>query len=214
VTRPPLLRPATGADLPSLYRVCLATGDHGRDATAQYAGDPDALGRIYVGPYVTFEPGLSFALEDDQGVCGYVLAARDSDAFYRRYETDWRPGLRRQFPAPTGDAGGWTPLEQVYYAYHHPDYFCPEPYAAYPSHLHIDLLPRVQGRGHGRRMIEHVTTALIEQGSPGVHLGVSVRNAGARAFYQRLGFSELTRVGTDADGCIYLGMALTSSGSR
>lgn len=208
------LRPATIDDLPAMYHVCLKTGDHGRDAEAFYAGDPDALGRIYVGPYVTFEPDLSFALEDDGGVCGYVLAARDSHAFYRRYDADWRPGLCRQFPAPTGDAGGWTPLEQVYHAYHNPDYFCPEPYAAYPSHLHIDLLPRAQGRGHGRRMIRHVTRALVERGSPGVHLGVSVLNAGGLAFYQRLGFSELARVGTAADGCIYLGLALTAAGSR
>jgi ribosomal protein S18 acetylase RimI-like enzyme len=214
VTGAPLLRRATSADLAALYRVCLKTGDHGQDAEAFYASDPDALGRIYVGPYVTLEPDLSFALEDGDGVCGYVLAARDSRAFYRRYDTEWRPGLCRQFRAPTGDPGAWTRLEEAYHAYHHPDYFCPEPYAAYPSHLHIDLLPRVQGRGCGRRMIEHVTKALIERGSPGVHLGVSVRNAGAQAFYQRLGFSELARVGTAADGCIYLGMAFTPSGPR
>jgi ribosomal protein S18 acetylase RimI-like enzyme len=214
VTPPPVLRPATLADLASLYHVCLKTGDHGQDAEAFYSSDPDALGRIYVGPYVTFEPELSFALEDDLGVCGYVLAARDSHTFYQRYEQDWRPGLCRQFRAPTGDSGGWTRLEQVHHAYHDPDYFCPEPYAAYPSHLHLDLLPRVQGRGHGRRMIGHVTSALVERGSPGVHLGVSVLNTGAQAFYRRLGFSELTRMGTAADGCIYMGMTLPPSGSR
>jgi ribosomal protein S18 acetylase RimI-like enzyme len=214
VTGAPFLRPATSADLAALHHVCLKTGDHGRDATAFYASDPDALGRIYVGPYVTLEPDLSFALEDAKGVCGYVLAARDSRDFYRRYDADWRPDLCRRFRAPTGDPTDWTRVEQVYHAYHHPDYFCPEPYGAYPSHLHIDLLPRVQGRGHGRRMIDHVARTLAERGSPGVHLGVSVLNAGAQAFYQRLGFSELTRVGTASDGCIYLGMALTPSSPR
>jgi hypothetical protein len=107
------LRPAAIDDLPALYYVCLKTGDHGHDGEAFYAGDPDALGRIYVGPYVTFEPDLSFALEDDQGVCGYVLAARDSREFYARYEADWRPELCEQFRAPTGDARAWTRLEQA-----------------------------------------------------------------------------------------------------
>jgi ribosomal protein S18 acetylase RimI-like enzyme len=60
-------------------------------------------------------------------------------------------------------------------------------------------------------MIAHVTSALVDRGSPGVHLGVSVLNTNAQAFYRRLGFAELARVGNDADGCIYLGMSLTAS---
>ena len=51
-------------------------------------------------------------------------------------------------------------MQQVHHSYHHPDYFCPEPYEAYPSHLHIDLLPRAQGRGYGRRMIEQIMETL------------------------------------------------------
>ncbi|MGW1607346.1 hypothetical protein ACWCQV_41735, partial [Streptomyces eurythermus] len=30
--------------------------------------------------------------------------------------------------------------------------------AAYPAHLHIDLLPRWQGRGHGRRLLHTFRT--------------------------------------------------------
>ena len=89
-----------------------------------------------------------------------------------------------------------------------PDYFCPEPYEAYPSHLHIDLLPRAQGRGLGRRMLEEVMDTLARRGSPGAHLGVSTLNRRALGFYQRLGFRELVRVGSAADGCIYMGIAL------
>jgi len=46
---------------------------------------------------------------------------------------------------------------------------------------------------------------LRQRGSPGAHLGVSVLNTPALGFYQKLGFRELIRVGTGADGCIYLG---------
>jgi hypothetical protein len=38
--------------------VCLKTGDHGEDAEPLYREDPDALGRIFVGPYLAFEPEL------------------------------------------------------------------------------------------------------------------------------------------------------------
>ena len=122
-----------------------------------------------------------------------------------------RSGARRlcaEFAAPQGDSRHWTPVQQVYHVYHHPDYFCPEPYDAYPSHLHIDLLPRAQGRGHGRRMMEQVMEMLRRRGSPGAHLGVSMLNARAQAFYTHLGFRELTRTGSGADACLYMGMAL------
>jgi GNAT superfamily N-acetyltransferase len=201
-----VVRPATPGDELAAYVVCLKTGDHGQDAEALYREDPDALGRIFVGPYLAFEPELSLVLQDDDGICGYALGAFDSRAFYARYEQEWRPELCRRFPAPQGEASLRTPVQQVYHAYHHPDYYCPEPYDVYPSHLHIDLLPRAQGRGYGRRMLERVIDTLRRRGSPGAHLGLSALNTRAYGFYGRLGFRELTRVGSGSDACIYMGM--------
>lgn len=199
------IRLARPGDEPGAYYVCLKTGDHGKDGEPFYRDDPDALGRIFVGPYLAYEPDLSLVLEDDEGICGYALGAFDSRAFYARYEAEWRPGLCARFPAPQGDPRQWTRVQQVHHWYHHPDYFCPEPYEAYPSHLHIDLLERARGRGFGRRMIEQVMEKLRRRGSPGAHLGVSVLNTMALGFYQHLGFRELVRVGTAIDGCIYMG---------
>ncbi len=200
-----MIRSARPGDEPAACLVCLKTGDFGQDGEPFYREDPDALGRIFVGPYLAFEPELSLMLEDDGGVCGYALGAFDSRSFYARYELEWRPKLCARFPQPTGDPAKWTRAQNVYSWYHHPDYFSPEPYAAYPSHLHIDLLPRAQGRGYGRRMMEMVMDQLRRRGAPGAHLGVSMVNTPAFGFYQRLGFSELTRVGTGKDGSIYMG---------
>lgn len=202
------IRNARPGDEPGAYHVCLKTGDFGQDGEPFFREDPDALGRIFVGPYLAYEPELSLILEDDQGICGYALGALDSHPFYQRYETEWRPTLCAQYPAPQGDPAKWTRLQQIHDVYHRPDYFCPEPYAAYPSHLHIDLLARAQGRGYGRRMMEEVMNRLRQCGSPGAHLGVSVPNTTALGFYQRLGFVELCRVGQGRDGCIYLGKSL------
>ncbi|HOW65603.1 MAG TPA: GNAT family N-acetyltransferase [Candidatus Paceibacterota bacterium] len=203
-----IIRGSRPGDKPAAYYVCLKTGDSGRDGEPFYREDPDALGRIYVGPYLVFEPGLSLILEDDQGVCGYALGAFDSRSFYARYEAEWRPALCARFPAPQGDPSQWTRAQQVYHGYHHPDYYCPEPYQDYPSHMHIDLLERAQGRGYGRRMMEQIMSELRQRGSPGVHLGVSVVNTPALGFYQRLGFRELIRVGSEVDGCVYMGKSL------
>lgn len=200
-----LIRPARPGDQAGAYYVCLKTGNFGQDGEPFYRDDPDALGRIFVGPYLSYEPEFALIAEDAEGICGYALGARDSRAFYQRYEHEWRPALCAQFPAPTGDPTHWTRVQQVYHWYHHPDYFCPEPYASYPSHLHIDLLERARGGGLGRKMLEQVMDKLRQQGSPGAHLGVSLLNIPAQGFYQRLGFAELARVGEGADGCLYLG---------
>jgi len=208
-----IIRPARPADQPGAYHVCLKTGNYGQDGEPFYREDPDALGRIFVGPYLAFEPGLSLILEDNEGICGYAFGAFDSRAFYHRYETEWRPRLCSQFPAPQGDPDRWTRVQQVYDWYHHPDYFCPEPYEVYPSHLHIDLLSRAQGRGYGRRMLEQIMEELRRRGTPGAHLGVSMLNTPAFGFYERLGFHELVRVGLGANGCIYMGKRLTPSSS-
>jgi len=203
-----VIRPARPGDEPGTYYVCLKTGNHGEDGEPHYLEDPDALGRIYVGPYLAFEADLSLVLEDSRGICGYALGAVDSRSFYERYEREWRPNLCARFPAPAGDPASWTSVQQAHHTYHHPDYFCPEPYEAYPSHLHIDLLPRAQGRGYGRRMLEQVMASLARKGSPGAHLGVSTLNRRAYGFYQRLGFRDLVRVGSETDGCIYMGKTL------
>jgi ribosomal protein S18 acetylase RimI-like enzyme len=202
------LHPARPEDQAGAYYVCLKTGDHGKDGEPFYRDDPDALGRIFVGPYLAFEPELSLILEDDEGVCGYAFGAPDSKAFYARYEAEWRPKLCAQHPLPQGDPAQWTRTQTVHSWYHRPDYYCPEPYAAYPSHLHIDLLERARGQGFGRRMMELVMEKLRQRGSPGAHLGVSVLNTPALGFYQRLGFRELIRVGTPTDGCVYMGKSL------
>lgn len=204
------IRSASPGDQAAAYYICLKTGDHGADGEPFYQDDPDALGRLFVGPYLAFEPELGVMLDDDAGVCGYAFGALDSRAFYARYEAEWRPQLCARYPMPQGDPASWTRAQVVHSWYHRPDYLCPEPYEAYPSHLHIDLLERAQGHGWGRRLMCEVMDRLRRHGSPGVHLGVSVRNTRAQGFYVKLGFRELTRTGNAEDGVIYMGRALAS----
>jgi ribosomal protein S18 acetylase RimI-like enzyme len=200
-----VIRRCRPGDEAGAYYVCLKTGDFGNDGEPFYKDDPDALGRIFTAPYLAYEPELGLILEDSQGVCGYAFAALDSKAFYERYDCEWRRDLCARFPAPTGDPATWTRAQNVHSWYHNPDYFCPEPRAEYPSHMHIDLLSRAQGHGLGRRMMEMTMEKLKGLGSPGAHLGVSLVNTRAFGFYKKLGFQELVRVGEGKDGCIYMG---------
>lgn len=200
------LRDYQAGDDVAAYYICMKTGDHGADGEPFFLDDPDALGRLYVEPYLRFEPDLALVLEDGEGVCGYALAARDTKGFYQRYEREIRPGLAAKFPDPVGPSSDWDRVQETYALYHHPDYYLPAAYEQYPAHLHIDLLDHAQGGGWGRKMIESQLGRLRDLGLPGVHLGMSGVNHSAYGFYRHLGFEELSRTGEGSDESIYLGM--------
>jgi ribosomal protein S18 acetylase RimI-like enzyme len=63
----------------------------------------------------------------------------------------------------------------------------------YPAHVHINLLPRLQGQGWGRRLVEAIVLHLRAGDVPGVHLGVGANNERAIGFYTRLGFTDALR---------------------
>lgn len=198
------LRPAVPADRAALYRICLETADSGQDGTHLYR-DPLLVGHIYAGPYLTFAPEHASLLEDGEGVGGYVLGVCDTAAFSARLEREWWPALRARYPDPLEvPPEHRTPDERLAHLIHHPAAPDPGLLAEYPSHLHIDLLPRLQGRGQGRRLLEHLFSSLREAGSPGVHLGVGGRNTRAQAFYRHVGFLELSR----SPGALLMGRRL------
>jgi ribosomal protein S18 acetylase RimI-like enzyme len=203
----PVVRAYVPSDLDAVYSVCLLTGDSGEDATDLY-DDPKALGHLYAGPYVTLEPDLAFVLQDRAGVCGYVIGAADTVRFHRQMVERWLPPLQAALPDPQGDPRTWSRTEGIYHRLHHPRLHFPEELEPYPSHLHIDLLPRAQGRGFGRRLMERLLEALAAKGSPGVHLGVASSNTRAQRFYRKVGFVELYREGSGSQQGITMGRGL------
>ncbi len=184
------IRPYQPRDLDDLYDICLRTGDNGADATDLYPGEPRLLGSVFAAPYAVLEPELTFVIDDGQRAVGYVLGTRDSETFARRLRTEWLPTLAQRYPAPpAGEIR--TRAEQIRYALHHPEQFVHAELAAFPAHLHIDLLPSHQRGGFGRGLITRFLDALREGGVPGVHLAMGRANTNADAFYRRIGFDEL-----------------------
>lgn len=191
------------ADAPTLYQICLRTGDRGGDATGHYA-DPNLLGHVYVGPYLALAPRFAFVL--DAGVpVGYVLGVPDTAEFARSCERSWWPPLRRRYPDPADVPDHRrTPDQQVAALIHRPPTPSPALLARYPAHLHIDLLPVAQGQGHGRALMARLLTELASAGASGVHLGVATANQRAIGFYRRLGFAEVER----SPGSLTMAMSL------
>ena len=177
-------------DRPALYHVCLATGDSGADAVDLY-NQKDMLGEIYVGPYLSFQPDLSFTLIQD-GVSGYALAALDTTSFEDTLSTHWWPVILEKYNGRSPE--NFNEREKNLHSYlQNPPLRPKEIVKQYPSHLHIDLLEKAQGRGIGKAMMLLVLETLKEQGSPGVHLGMGAQNARAFTFYTKLGFTLLNK---------------------
>jgi ribosomal protein S18 acetylase RimI-like enzyme len=207
VCREPVIRPYRDGDLDDLYGICLQTGDSGQDATSMF-DDPRILGHVFAAPYGLFEPSLAFVAEDEAGVGGYIVGALDSRAFAERLEAGWWPALRERYPAPPAGLtpDRWTPDQRVAGFIHVPLTVPDELAEDFPSHLHINLVPRLQSRGLGRQLVYTLLRALREQGSAGVHLFVWPANQRAVGFYRHLGFTEIS-----AEGAVIFTMDLRSA---
>jgi GNAT superfamily N-acetyltransferase len=205
------IRAIQASDLDDLYGICLATGDGGEDACAVYR-DPKLLGHIYAAPYAVFSPRSVLVVEDTLGVGGYIVGAPDTRDFETRLEADWWPSLRELYNDPAREPrDGWSRDQLMSYKIHHPGRTPNEIVEPYPSHLHINLLPRLRGAGIGRQLMERWLATVRELGSWGAHLAVGAANRRAIRFYHACGFHELDRRPRTALVPIWFGIDLTQS---
>jgi len=192
-------------DLDDLYRVCLETSAGGGAAYR----DPNLVGHVYVAPYAVLSPHSVFVVEDGLGVGGYIVGAADTRNFEARLEAEWWPGLREVYCDPSDTPrAGWSPDQLMIYRMHHPHHTPSEIVEGYPSHLHINLLPRLRGRGFGRRLMDEWLRTIQEMGSHGAHLAVGAANLRAIQFYRACGFRELLSPSSMSSDPVWFGRTL------
>lgn len=194
-----LLRTVEPADIPDLYAISLATGDAGRDASALYR-DGRMIGHIYSAPYAHLCPQTTFVAEDEEGVCGYIAGTFDTVAFEQRLERDWWPHLRAQYSEPCGDPAIWDADQRRSFLIHHPERNPDFLTQTFPAHIHMNLLPRSQGRGIGTALLDLWIGEARSHAVTGVHLGASAENTAAQRFWQAKGFTQLELPGSASAG--------------
>lgn len=181
------IRPFRPGDEPALADICVKTADAGGDATGLFRDDA-LWGDVFVVPYVARHPELAFVVEADDGrVIGYAVATDDTEAFEAWFAATWWPGVASRYPLAGAGARERGTIEYAAARAPGREWHAQQ----YPAHLHIDLLPELQGQGFGRRLIDTLIGALEQAGAPAVHLAASSANAGASAFYPRVGFTPL-----------------------
>ncbi|MDT0569142.1 GNAT family N-acetyltransferase [Streptomyces sp. DSM 3412] len=189
MTLPPAVRPYRPGDLDAVHDICVRTAHNGGDSRPVHA-DPDVFPATFATPYTHLEPELTFVLDDGRGrAVGYILGTADTPAFVADFRAKWLPLVTERFPVPVGP--DTSPDAAIVRLLHHPERMLLPELLPYPAHLHIDLLPAWQGRGHGRALMRTFLHALRTRGVPAVHLTMLTSNTPARAFYDRLGFHEI-----------------------
>lgn len=184
----PSLRRFRPGDEPALAEICVATADNGGNARGVLTDDA-LWAEIFVLPYVTRHPEHALVVQGEDGeACGYLVAAPDTRAFEEWFAQEWWPTR----------AARWNAAPEInermagLLTYAGARRAGAEPYGDdYPAHLHIDLLPVLQGQGWGRRLINTMAVQLRGEGVSGLHLVAADTNLAALAFYDRLGFTRL-----------------------
>lgn len=176
------IRNAEIKDLPEMENICLVTGAAGSDASHLY-NNKKLIAQIYCTPYVLYDttPCLVVVDEDDKAH-GYIIGCFNTERFYHWVNTEY-------FPTIDLSGENKTPAEENLKSLIQRGVHVTEVELEYPAHLHIDLLPTLQGQGMGRKLMEAFFTILRENGVKKLSLGMSKENIGAFHFYQKLGFS-------------------------
>jgi GNAT superfamily N-acetyltransferase len=185
------IRPYLRDHLDALYAISLATGLAGGDASSLYE-DPKLMGHIYVAPYASLRPESIWVAIDDEGVGGYITGVDDSVVWEDQLEQEWWPPLRNVYRNPKDDEqDGWTPDDRRIRMIFHPERTPYHVTKKYPAHVHLNLLPRMQRKGVGSRLLALWLSRASDRGVEGVHVGVNRKNVHGLQFWRRQGYMEL-----------------------
>lgn len=184
------LREFRSGDLDALYAISLATGHEGGDASHLYR-DAELMGHIYSAPYALLEPGLVLVAVDGDEVAGFAAGAVNTLQWEDVLEQSWWPALRRRYPDPdAASLASWTADQRRAAAIHHPERAPRDVVNAYPAHLHLNLLPSVQGRGVGSMLLRAWLELASTRGATAVHVGVNRANLRALRFWRQNSFQN------------------------
>lgn len=183
------IRLASLEDERTLYDICVITGDSGKDATGIF-NQPDLLGDIWVGPYLHLSADHCYVVQNDDGVpLGYCIATLDTTSFETVTDAVWWPAKQSFYRKPDiSQQDSWSRDERIAHLIHNPLRSPSEFLEEFPSHAHINLVPEMQGKGWGKKLMQAMEDSLRSAGSQGVHLILSAKNQNALAFYKAVGY--------------------------
>ncbi|MBB6480409.1 GNAT family N-acetyltransferase [Spirochaeta isovalerica] len=194
------IRPYELTDLPYLYEICWKTALNGNSVEG-VIDDKYKVGHYFAAPYVYFDRDCCFVVTRDNIPAGYIVGTADTVGYTKWLNSEWLPKVRRLYDIPSESS---EPFQQFINDCIKNDTLVDKSLSEYPGHLHIDLLPELQGKGLGRKLMEMFFNSCRRKGTEGVHLGVSKQNPGAVAFYRKMGMFVIS----ESEGAYMMGILL------
>lgn len=169
------IRPMESKDCRAIEKICIATAPFALRATKTIR---EITLLMYNRYYTRVLRDCFVAVNAEDTPVGYILCASDYNIYRADYAVNELSAIRRKS------------LIGYYFAKN--ELRSMEKFsAAYPAHLHIDLLPCYQGQHIGSRLMKTLATHLKSQNVKGLMLCVSPENHGAIRFYENCGFERI-----------------------
>ena len=188
------IRPYERRDRVSVRAIACETADRGHPAQ-DYLEEHEVLADFLTRYYTDYEPQTIWVAESQGAVIGYLTGCLDS----RRYRRimGWRVvpqvGMKAIAHGVLGSRQTVRLLQAAITTWRAGGFRRQVPLKRYPAHFHINIRESFRGRAVGpqllARFIEHVQSA----GLGGLHAAVREDNRLACRFFERMGFTVLSR---------------------
>ena len=190
----PLVRPYEPRDREAVRTLCCDTADGGNPVEAFFP-DREIFADLVTRYYTDREPAFSWVAECDGRIAGYLNGCLNT----RRFERTMALRILPRLAAKAILRGTLLRAQARHFLalnlplWMHPAQNDPTETERYPAHFHINLAPAFRARHVGASLVQTFLFHLQRAHLPGVHANVREDNARARAFFEHLGFTALSR---------------------
>ena len=188
------IRPYAPADLSAVRQICCDTADRGSPID-RFFQDREVFAELLLDYYTSYEPEVAWVAEADGRVVGYLTGCLNDRQYQRTMA--WRivPRAigRAILRGALWRAQTWALLRNALRTHLRGGFRRRIPLDRYPAHLHLNLDGAFRGRQAGRLLIEQFCAQVRAAGLAGVYAAVRGDNQDACAFFERLGFTPISR---------------------
>ena len=191
---PVTVRPFAPQDREAVRQICCETADCG-GPVEHFFQDRDIFADLLLRYYLDDEPQSCWVAEADGRVVGYLTGCLATRRYRRRMA--WRivpavvwKALRRGTLAHSQTRALLTAGAAVWLR---GGFAADAALRAYPAHLHVNLLDGFRGQATGGALVRQFCDQVAAARVPGVHAVVRDDNPAACAFFERLGFTRVSR---------------------
>jgi len=188
------VRPYFPADKDSVYSVCLKTHDDGLNGSDIFPDHPDLVADESIGGLLFLSPEYCFVLEDETGICGYLVSCLDVKEYRKIWNRTWLPKMREKYSKPQKSNSTLTPSERLISTFYtdtrQPMEFV---HKDYPAMLFVSVISsRISDISMPKQLLACGIKNLQAQGISGVHTVVKSNHINLIAWHIKLGFEDIT----------------------